>query len=190
MNDKEPWEMSVAELRGEQQALRALRSRTYAERVRLILIQDELADRVASTHLSTRRPMPPIQHLSVQVRRVDGVPVIAFAGEIDLATAPELDPPLRAELLKTWGPGIVVDLDQVHFLSSAGVAHLIDAGIWAADMAKSVVISVSAQVVAKVLRLANFDSAVSVCASVAEAVAKLRADTAAHRGEGRIDHTQ
>ena len=55
-----------------------------------------------------------------------GARVVAVAGEVDLATAPQLDAAL-AGLLPAAGSRVVLDLSEVTFLASRGIAVLIDA---------------------------------------------------------------
>jgi anti-anti-sigma factor len=55
-----------------------------------------------------------------------GARVLAVAGEVDLATAPQLDAAL-AGLLSADRARVVLDLSEVTFLASRGIAVLIDA---------------------------------------------------------------
>ena len=57
------------------------------------------------------------EHLKVEVHPVDGFTAVDAAGEIDLATAPEL----RGALERTTGR-VVVHLDEVTYLDSSGIA--------------------------------------------------------------------
>ena len=60
------------------------------------------------------------EHLNVDVHRVEGLTAVNAAGEIDLATAPEL----RAALERVTGR-VVVHLDEVTYLDSSGIAVLV-----------------------------------------------------------------
>jgi anti-anti-sigma factor len=60
------------------------------------------------------------EHLRVEVHPVDGFTAVDAAGEIDLATAPEL----RGALERTTGR-VVVHLDEVTYLDSSGIAVLV-----------------------------------------------------------------
>ena len=60
------------------------------------------------------------ESLNVDVRRVDGATAVTAAGEIDLATAPEL----RAALERVAGR-VVLHLDEVTYLDSSGIAVLV-----------------------------------------------------------------
>ena len=64
--------------------------------------------------------------LTVDVRVDDsGVPVLLVAGEVDMATAPRFGEAVSARVAA--GEPFVVDLEGVDFLSSAGLAVLVDA---------------------------------------------------------------
>lgn len=61
-----------------------------------------------------------------------GTCVVAVAGEVDLATAPQLDAALTG-LLSAGRERVVLDLSEVTFLASRGIAVLIDAHERAVD---------------------------------------------------------
>ena len=64
-----------------------------------------------------------IQPLSFNVSRSNGSSVVAVAGEIDMATAPEL-----AIVLDDFAQeSVIVDLSAVTFIDSSGLATLADA---------------------------------------------------------------
>jgi anti-anti-sigma factor len=63
-----------------------------------------------------------------------GAVVVAAAGEVDLATGPKLRAAV-AELLERPGPvPVVIDLTEVNFLGSTGIAVLVDAHWEAAQL--------------------------------------------------------
>jgi anti-anti-sigma factor len=61
-----------------------------------------------------------VEYLNVDVHPVDGFTAVTAAGEIDLASAPEL----RAALERITGR-VVVHLDEVTYLDSSGIAVLV-----------------------------------------------------------------
>jgi anti-sigma B factor antagonist len=64
-----------------------------------------------------------IQPLSFNVSRSNGSSVVAVAGEIDIATAPEL-----ANILDDFAQeSVIVDLSAVTFIDSSGLATLVEA---------------------------------------------------------------
>jgi anti-sigma B factor antagonist len=64
-----------------------------------------------------------IQPLSFNVSRSDGSSVVAVAGEIDMATAPELAKVLGDFAQET----VIVDFSAVTFIDSSGLATLAEA---------------------------------------------------------------
>jgi anti-sigma B factor antagonist len=62
--------------------------------------------------------------ISVQVTPVDDAVVLSVSGEIDLVTAPQLGESINAAMAQE-PPTLVVDLSEVDFLASAGMAVLL-----------------------------------------------------------------
>ncbi|HWE91814.1 MAG TPA: anti-sigma factor antagonist [Pseudonocardiaceae bacterium] len=63
--------------------------------------------------------------IDVVVQRLDGVTVVAVSGELDMLTAPTLKSSLTEQV--DDAPAVVVDLNGVTFLGSAGLATLVGA---------------------------------------------------------------
>ena len=63
--------------------------------------------------------------LTIQVRREQGYAIVAVAGEVDIASVTRLRE--RLFELAASGRPLVVDLDQVRFIDSAGLAALVGA---------------------------------------------------------------
>jgi anti-sigma B factor antagonist len=61
--------------------------------------------------------------LAIDVRREEGATLLVLRGDLDLATAPEL----REALVEVIGDGerIVIDMEAVDFLDSAGLGILV-----------------------------------------------------------------
>jgi anti-sigma B factor antagonist len=87
--------------------------------------------RVSLTPLPGFRQFPELEeakcvvtgNLSFNISRSNGSPTVAVAGEIDLATAPELE-----RVLKDFEHEVVtVDLSEVTFIDSCGLTVLFDA---------------------------------------------------------------
>ena len=71
--------------------------------------------------------MSELPDLHTTVHRLGGCVVIAFAGEIDLLTAPVAHTTVQQALQTSGGTTIVVlDLSEVTFLSSKGLQLLLD----------------------------------------------------------------
>jgi anti-anti-sigma factor len=75
--------------------------------------------------------------LTIRVRRDRGYAIVAVAGEVDIATVTRLRE--RLFELAASGRTLVVDLDQVSFIDSAGLAALVGAARRAAalDLSRS-----------------------------------------------------
>ena len=63
--------------------------------------------------------------MTIRVRREQGYAIVAVAGEVDIATVTRLRE--RLFELAASGRPLVVDLDQVRFIDSAGLAALVGA---------------------------------------------------------------
>ena len=68
--------------------------------------------------------LEPLQFRMTAAHVTDGTYVLALAGEIDLAHAPELDDELRA-LVEEGTTQVIVDLLEVPFLESTGLGVLL-----------------------------------------------------------------
>lgn len=61
--------------------------------------------------------------LDVQVRVADGTTIVTVHGEVDMASAPQLQTALEAA--QPGGKPLVVDMSEVGFLGSAGLSVLL-----------------------------------------------------------------
>ena len=77
------------------------------------------------------------QHSNIEIDVVerDGVVVIAVEGELDLCAAPELEASLN-RVAAGHPPSILVDLDRVSFMDSAGVHVLLQFSLARANGAR------------------------------------------------------
>jgi anti-anti-sigma factor len=98
----------------------------------------------------------------------DGVPVLAVTGELDLATAEELQAPLLGLTRRDGVRGIVVDLSDCSFIDSQGIAVLL-AGYRAlkADDGSTpgphLAIVVSSEAITRTLKLTGLDRWIPLC---------------------------
>ncbi len=95
--------------------------------------------------------------------------VIEAAGEVDLTTAPQL----REELLAAVGdadkPGVIVDLSQVDFIDSAGLALLVEARKRLSPDGRTLSILLApGRQPERVLKLGRFDTIMTLAHSLAE----------------------
>ncbi|MHB1709976.1 MAG: STAS domain-containing protein [Acidimicrobiales bacterium] len=105
----------------------------------------------------------------IHEHKVGDIPVLAVAGEIDVATAPEL----RARLVDHEGDEIlVVDLSAVGFLDSTALGVLVTALRKRSDAGKRLPLVVIDPHVLKVFEITGLDQVFSMCSSVDEALSK------------------
>lgn len=99
-----------------------------------------------------------------------GAQLLAVAGEIDTLTAPRLEAAL-AELLATTDPTLVVDLSDVVFLASSGLAVLIQAAHRATAGERTLRLVVQTRAVRRPLEITGTDQLFSVHESRDDALA-------------------
>ncbi|MEO5680827.1 MAG: STAS domain-containing protein [Acidimicrobiales bacterium] len=96
-----------------------------------------------------------------EVQRADDAVVLRLHGELDMATAELLDEAFAA-VLDGGGPGVVVDLANLSFLDSTGIASLLGAGQRAKDHGRSFVVRAPRRPVLKALRLTGVDQILAI----------------------------
>jgi anti-sigma B factor antagonist len=111
-----------------------------------------------STHLSTRS--------------CGGHTVVALGGELDLADAAAVAAALTA--LAARAPAIIVDLAGLEFIDSSGVAALARGRRQARQAGGDLMLAAPQQKVRRVLAITRLAEAISVCATVEEAVREAR----------------
>ncbi len=92
---------------------------------------------------------------------VEGVAVVVVAGEVDLATVPELRDAL-SRVIASVPRGVVVDLAAVEFMDASGVGALVGAATEAARTGVRFRLQAPSPPVAKVLNLAQLDGSLAV----------------------------
>ena len=98
---------------------------------------------------------------SVSVDRTDARTIVAVRGELDLATAPELEarvlPPLEAE------ESVALDLRDLEFMDSTGVRVIVAAHLTAQEHAATLtVVVIPDGPVARVLEISGLDVVLDV----------------------------
>jgi anti-sigma B factor antagonist len=111
--------------------------------------------------------------LVVQVRLQGGSTVIAVAGEIDIATAPQLGHYLAA--LAGSGRPVIADLDQVSFIDAAGLHVLAAAARLAAARGGSLHVVSAQHQVRRIFALTGLDRQLPLARTRAGALAGLPA---------------
>ena len=96
--------------------------------------------------------------LTIRVRREQGYAVVAVAGEVDIATVTRLRE--RLFELAASGRSLVVDLDQVSFIDSAGLAALAGAARRAAAHGASLQVVCARPRTRQLFRLTGLDGPV------------------------------
>ena len=107
--------------------------------------------------------------LVVQVRLQGGCTVITVAGEVDIATAPQLGHHLAA--LAGSGRPVIADLDQVSFIDAAGLRVLAAAARQAAAAAGSLHVVSGRYQVRRVFALTGLDRQIPLARTLAGALA-------------------
>lgn len=112
----------------------------------------------------------------------EGIPIVAAQGDVDLSTTPTLREVLEASCVEREGPGkIAVDMREVPFIDSAGLALLVEIRKRFADKCQLALIITERSQPERVLKLGRFDTFLQVCYGPDElnAVGKVAAGDAA-----------
>ena len=109
--------------------------------------------------------------LQISTRAEDGAVVVTVAGEVDVATAPQLDATL-SDLIADGAVTLVVDLSEVGFLDSTGLGVLVKAVKRTREAAGGVAVVTTSPRVLKVLNITGLDKAIPVHATVDEALSR------------------
>ena len=113
--------------------------------------------------------------LTVEVRHEQGCAIVAAAGEIDISTVI----PLRERLFEAAASGapLVVDLEQVSFIDSVGLATLVGAANRAAAHGGSLRVACALPKIRQLVRLTGLDCRIPLARTLDEAL-EFRAATA------------
>jgi anti-anti-sigma factor len=111
--------------------------------------------------------------LTIEVRRVRGYMVVAVAGDVDIATVTRLRE--RLFELAASGRTLVVDLDQVSFIDSAGLAALVGAARRAGAHGASLQVVCARPRTRQLFRLTGLDGRVPLARTLDGALESLAA---------------
>ncbi|MFB7874560.1 MULTISPECIES: STAS domain-containing protein [unclassified Nocardia] len=103
--------------------------------------------------------------LDVQVRAQDGFEILTVRGEVDMASAPQLQAAL--EKAREGGKTLVVDMTQVGFLGSAGLSALLIVSKGAPQQLRVV----ASREVARPIELTGLDKLLAVYDTLDDAIA-------------------
>lgn len=109
------------------------------------------------------------EELTIKVRHEQGCAIVAAAGEIDISTAV----PLRERLFETTASGVpvVVDLEQVSFIDSVGLAVLVAAAKHAAAHGSTLQVACALPKIRQLVRLTQLDRRIPLFHTLDEALA-------------------
>ena len=118
--------------------------------------------------------------LTIGVRRERDYAIVTAAGEIDIATGAGLRE--RLSELAASGRPLVVELDQVSFIDSAGLGALAGAAKRAAAHGASLHVACARPQVRQLFRLTGLDRQIPLARTLDEALAALTATKTARPG--------
>jgi anti-sigma B factor antagonist len=106
--------------------------------------------------------------LTIEVRHEQGCVIVAAAGEIDISTVI----PLRERLFEVAASGapLVVDMEQVSFIDSVGLAVLVGAGKRAAAHGGSLQVACALPKIRQLVRLTGLDGQIPLARTLDEAL--------------------
>ena len=106
--------------------------------------------------------------LTIEVRHEQGYAIVAAAGEIDISTVTRLRD--RLFDMAASGAPLVVDLDQVSFIDSVGLATLVGTANRAAAHGGSLQVACARPKIRQLLRLTGLDRRIPLARTLDEAL--------------------
>jgi len=107
--------------------------------------------------------------IKVGIRQLETAAVVDVAGEVDMATSPELRSALK-RLTRSSPARIVVNLTDVDFMDSSGIATLVQAMKESKPHGGQVVLAAPSQNLLRVLQLSNLTTLFRIYATVDDAI--------------------
>ncbi|NLU63059.1 STAS domain-containing protein [Rhodococcus sp. HNM0563] len=111
-------------------------------------------------------------HMGLKTTRSDSVAVLSVSGDVDLSSAPLLEEEALG-LLDEDLSGLIVDLTDVHFLASMGMALLVDLSKRAADSVAFAVVA-EGNATARPLELLGLGDVLSIHPRLEDALAAVK----------------
>lgn len=109
--------------------------------------------------------------LHINARHSDKTTILDVSGDIDLATSPELRKALLRELRELRMPRVVLNLKEVHYIDSSGVASLVEGLKASRDVGSRLVLFGLNSAVREVLQLSRLVKLFEITDSEEQAVA-------------------
>src|SRR5689334_18486526 len=109
--------------------------------------------------------------LHINARHSDKTTILDVSGDIDLATSPELRKALLRELRELRMPRVVLNLKEVHYIDSSGVASLVEGLKASRDVGSRLVLLGLNSAVREVLQLSRLVKLFEITDSEEQAVA-------------------
>jgi len=109
--------------------------------------------------------------MNYETREEQGALIVAFDGDVDLQSSPEA----RKALLEAVGRGmpVLVDLSQVGYIDSSGVASLVESFQAARKAGQNLVLISVSDGAKRVLELARLDKVFTICDSLDDGIAAI-----------------
>lgn len=107
-----------------------------------------------------------------ELREEQGALVLAFEGDIDLQSSPEARSALLDAVAKNQP--ILVDLSQVGYIDSSGVASLVESFQAARKAGQSLVLVSVSDGAKRVLQLARLDKVFTICETIEDGIAAVQ----------------
>ena len=104
------------------------------------------------------------------VQEKDGAVIISLAGEVDMKCSSELRAKFM-ELFKSRPAVLIVDMTEVEFMDSSGLAILVETLKWCRQNDSKLKLIGMVQTVRNVFEISRLDSIFQICDTIEEALA-------------------
>jgi anti-sigma B factor antagonist len=112
--------------------------------------------------------------LTITPGDLDGHPMLAVAGDLDMATAPSLTS-AAMNLIAAGARDVIIDVHELAFCDSSGLAAFVQISSRVGPEGGRLAIAGPQSIVRRILEISGLDEAFLVVASVRDAIAELSA---------------
>lgn len=91
----------------------------------------------------------------ISIRRVDQAAIVDVAGDIDLASSPEMRKTLLQEMREKRTPRVICNLSQVNYIDSSGIASFVEGLKAARDVGSRLILFGLSPIAREVLQLSR-----------------------------------